>query len=115
LLQQIRSGVPVLVIDVRDRSELIEGGAIAGARCFPFEQLGTRLGELSARHDTSVIVVSQDEQRSSAAAATLALAGFAEVAALEGGMKRWLALGFPVEDRGVESIRIRASIPSARR
>jgi rhodanese-related sulfurtransferase len=115
LLQQIRSGVPVLVIDVRDRTELIETGAIAGARCFPFEQLESRLAELAARHDTSVIVVSQDERRSSAAAATLARSGFAEVAALEGGMKRWLALGYPIEDRAVESIRMRSNIPSSRR
>jgi rhodanese-related sulfurtransferase len=105
LLQQLRSGVPVLVVDVRDREELMGTGAIGGARCLPLSQLGARLSELSQHAYGCVVVVSQDDRRSTAAATTLAVAGFAEVAALEGGMTRWLALGYPVEQRGPDSVR----------
>ncbi len=99
LLQELRSGVQLLIVDVRDRDEIDMHGAIQGARWFPLRQLGARVDELALHRSTPVVVVSQDGERSKIAVNTLAAAGFTEVMLLEGGMSRWTELGYPVELR----------------
>lgn len=103
LLQEIRSGVPLVVLDVRDREQVYAGGAIPGARSIPLHQLGRRIEELSERRCTLMVVVSQNGDRSRTGVVTLRLAGFTELMTLEGGMARWIELGYPVERRGPES------------
>lgn len=107
LLQEMRSHVPLTVVDVRDRPQIHESGAIADARTFPLDQLGARSAELSNLRSTRIVVVSQQAQRARAAALQLQAAGFGEVFLLEGGMQRWLELGYPVESR-------RLSVPPRR-
>ena len=98
LLQYLRSGRRVTVLDVREPDEVAKSlGRMPGARYVPLRQLFARRAELvTAAHDI-VVTVSTNGLRANAAAFTLALAGFADVRALEGGMVRWLSLGYPVE------------------
>jgi len=107
VLQQMRSNVPLTVLDVRDRPQFQVSGVIAGARAIPLVQLSARLEELAGARATPVVVVSQMARRAVAAVLELQAAGFAEVFLLDGGMERWRELGYPVEQR-------RDSTPSAR-
>lgn len=99
LLQELRSNVGVTIIDVRDRPRIRETGAIAGARTYPLVQLGSRLSELRDLRSTRIVVVSQRARRALVAALELEAAGFGEVFVLDGGMHRWLELGYPAEPR----------------
>ncbi len=99
LLQEMRSDVELLILDVRDRDDVSACGAIDGARWVPMHQLGPRLEELEDHRSTPVVIVSQMGVGSRMAFVMLAVAGFTEVMALEGGMERWLELGYPVESR----------------
>jgi rhodanese-related sulfurtransferase len=103
LLQELRSGVPVFIVDVRKRAEVRACGAISGSRLFPLHHLAARVDELAEHRCGPIVVVSQKEEQSRTAVAILTLAGFNEVLALEGGFARWLELGYPVESRRQES------------
>jgi rhodanese-related sulfurtransferase len=89
-----------LVLDVREVSEF-EGdlGRVPLARLIPLGELPRRLSELEALAPASIVTVCRSGGRSATAAAILSVAGFKEVRSLEGGMKRWNELGFPVERR----------------
>ena len=107
LLQRIRSDSPQTILDVRDRAQTWSTGAIAGARVLPKVQLSSRIDELANLRSTLVVVVSQAAHPGAAAVLELRAAGFTEVLLLEGGMDRWLALGYPVDER-------RDAMPSSR-
>lgn len=98
LLQEIRSGRNVLLIDVR-RSHEAQGevGRLAGARHISMYQLRGRAPELAGHEHDLVVTISTNGRRARAAAFVLRLAGFEGVVALEGGMSRWNELGYPVE------------------
>lgn len=95
LLQQIRSGVQLTILDVREPGRHNVASRIAGARAIPLHRLGARVSELTALCATPLVVVSQGEQGARAAAMVLEGEGFQEVFLLEGGMARWLELGYP--------------------
>ena len=99
LLQEMRSGVPLTVLDVRARPEIRATGAIPEARTFPIAQLPVRVAELAPLRSTIIVVVSQRGRRARTAVAELEARGFTEVVLLDGGMHRWLELGYPVEAR----------------
>ena len=100
LLQELRSDVPVTLIDVRERQEIQARGTLEGARRYPLSELGARIAELDDLRSTSLVVISERGNRAREAARELASAGFGEVFALEGGIVRWLELGHPMEVRG---------------
>lgn len=87
----------VQVIDVRESYEFNgDLGHIAGARLIPLGELADRSGELSS--DLPVVVVCRAGGRSAQATKTLASRGFTKTANLAGGMLRWRAQHYPVED-----------------
>lgn len=108
LLQELRSDVPLTILDVRDRAQIDATGTIAGARTFPLYQLAARRAELEPHRSTAIVIVSQRGHRARIAAFELGLDGFEEVFVLDGGILRWLELGYAVEPR-------RSRIPSAPR
>ena len=99
LLQEIRSDVPVTVLDVRTREAIHASGAIHGERVFPFGQLSGRLTELMSCQSMPIVVISQSGRRAVAAAQQLQATGFTEVFVLENGLQRWMDLGYPLEAR----------------
>lgn len=83
------------VVDLRDQEELNgEWGHISGARWVPLSQLES----IAAGWDRSrpMVLVDRAGRRATVAALTLERAGFRQVAALTGGMIRWVEGGRPV-------------------
>ncbi len=97
LVQELRSGRAPVIVDVRTKDEFC-AGHIPGARLFPIHQLVARTCELATHHADSIVVVSHEGMRAKIAAGVLSLAGFAEVAVLDGGIQRWRDLAYPLED-----------------
>jgi rhodanese-related sulfurtransferase len=92
-LERLRSGGPLLLVDVRTDAEVARG-IIAGARHIPLQTLPSRLGELQAGETT--VIYCQSGGRSAQACAWLAQQGFDKVYNLQGGILAWLREGRPV-------------------
>lgn len=97
LLQELTSGRSLVIVDVRTKAEFC-GGHILGSRLIPLHQLVARTCELATHRADPIILVSHDGVRATIAAGALSLAGFGEVAVLDGGLRRWRELGHPLED-----------------
>lgn len=97
VLQMLRSGRNMLVVDVRTHAEFNgPTGHIEGARSIPLAHLVARIEEIHSRRSELVVVVSERGLSSRSAALQLAIAGFGEAYSLDGGMARWKRLGLPV-------------------
>lgn len=108
LAQEMRSGRKLVIVDVRTKDAFC-AQHIEGARSIPIHQLVARASEIATDRSTAVVVVSGSGVRAKIAAASLRLAGFAEVATLAGGMKLWSELGLPaVSTTAGSSQRVRA-------
>lgn len=97
LMGALISRDPPVVLDVRERRELDEHGHIAGARHIPVGTLARHLSELDGLEGHPIVTVCRSGGRSSTAAAVLTTAGFTSVRSLDGGMARWIALGYPIQ------------------
>lgn len=112
--QELRSGRPIHVLDVRTQAEFDSAtGHIPRAKCLPLHRLGAGEG-VGCAHSHPIVVVSERGISAKLAAVELELSGFTEVRALEGGMARWLELGFPVAvSRNVGPNRLRSRAKTA--
>lgn len=97
LLQELRSGRDIVIVDVRTPPEF-EAGHIPGSRLIPLHQLVARSCELETHRADPVVLVSRNGTRARLADAALRVAGFLEVSVLAGGIRRWRELGYPIED-----------------
>lgn len=97
LVQELRSGRTFVVVDVRTKAEFC-AGHIPGSRLIPIHQLVARTCELDTHRTDHVVMVSKDGVRARIAAGALSLAGFGEVSVLDGGIRRWQDLGYPLAD-----------------
>ncbi len=87
---------PVNLIDIRSNKEFREMH-IVGARSLPFATLASPKGFLRYRRtNEQVYVVSDDRVRASLAIGILRASGYMNAMVVEGGMKAWIAQGFPV-------------------
>jgi len=89
-------GAPVL-LDVRSAEEFA-AGHIPGAILIPYDELPSRLAELSEYRDAEIVVYCRTGRRAGIAEATLREAGFSSVYDLEGHMREWTAARHPVTD-----------------
>ena len=88
-----------LLIDVREPAEFTGPlGHIRGSKLIPLGALGEHTDELESNRP--IVVVCRSGARSAQAVVLLQKAGFANVANLAGGMLRWRAAGYPVENGG---------------
>jgi rhodanese-related sulfurtransferase len=94
--QALAASPPPAVIFV-DTSQDFARGHVPGARWVPRGWLELWIGEVVPARATPVAVTCTDGKSAVLAAATLQELGYAEVAALEGGMAAWRAAGLPVE------------------
>jgi sulfur dioxygenase len=89
----------VQLVDVREPDEFSGPlGHIKGARLIPLAQLKKQSAQLD--REQPIITVCRSGARSAQAAVLLQKAGFRAVANLAGGMLRWRAAGYPVQDGG---------------
>ena len=92
----IENHEPVNLIDIRPKNEFREMH-IPGARSFPFAELASPKGFLRYRRtNEQVYIVSDDQVRASLAAGILRASGYMNAMVIEGGMKAWMARGFPI-------------------
>lgn len=114
LEQELRSGRTVHVVDIRTHAEFDSAtGHIPGANCVPLHHLGTG-DDVGCDHSHPIVVVSERGMSARLAAVELELSGFTEVRALDGGMARWLELGFATaRSRGVGPRRLRPRAKTA--
>ena len=96
LLQQIKSGQPPIILDVRSAWEY-EKGHVPGAIHLPFYSAYFRRNEINADHDRPVVVYCEHGPRAGIAAFALRLSGFKRVVYLQGHMSRWRARGLPLD------------------
>lgn len=98
---EIESGSATLV-DIREEAELA-GGRIAGSHHAPRGMLEFYADPSSPYHreefdpERRIILTCASGGRSALATETLQQMGYSNVAHLDGGMKAWMAQGFPVE------------------
>ena len=95
LQRRLKSGEPVVVIDVRDPDEYRDGHLEAAtniSRGF----LEFRVGTAVTNPSTPVVLYCQTGLRSVLAAKALKELGYATVINLQGGYQKWVQSGFPV-------------------
>jgi rhodanese-related sulfurtransferase len=98
LFQAIESGRSPVIVDVRTSEEFRgSSGRIASALSLPLHQLVARRTELLPYRHETLALVSYLGLRARVAAFGLSLAGFDAVVWLEGGLERWIRLGYPTE------------------
>jgi rhodanese-related sulfurtransferase len=90
----LRSDQTARLLDVRTASEF-ENGHVAGAYNVPLDQLHEHAQEVRAARGT-VVLICQSGQRAQKAEALLRSSGMANIHVLDGGIKAWLAAGYPV-------------------
>jgi molybdopterin/thiamine biosynthesis adenylyltransferase/rhodanese-related sulfurtransferase len=90
-----------VLIDVREDNERA-AGIPAGAIGVPLAELPARIAAIAGA-DAEVVLSCASGQRSLRAAAVLRELGYAHVASVEGGYKRWSAEGLPVEQGALDA------------
>ncbi len=90
LQKELDSRVPVLILDVREESELSgKLGRLENSVNIPVGSLENRISELKEAKDREVIVVCRSGKRAERAAEILIRNGFGNVKVLKGGMIAW--------------------------
>jgi len=86
----------LIVLDVRER-DAYEGGHVPGARLLPRGQLELRVNQDLPDPTRRIITCCELGYISTLAAATLRAMGFQRAVALDGGMKAWREVGYPLK------------------
>ncbi|PDW04721.1 rhodanese-like domain-containing protein [Candidatus Viridilinea mediisalina] len=89
------SAQPILVLDVRTPAEYVGDGHIAGSLLIPVEELPARLDEVP--NDQPIACFCRSGNRSQTACSILARAGYSNLSNVDGGIRAWVAAGYPVE------------------
>lgn len=111
VLQKLRSGQDLLLVDVRSSTEF-RGGHIPSSRSMPIHQLVARSAEIASHKSDLIVLVSRTGARAHVAASALRLAGFTEVAILLHGLDHWRERGLPIQDTSTPpppSVRLEAT------
>jgi len=96
LLEQIESGNPPTIVDVRSQGEY-QAGHVPGAIHLPFWSLAANLDELPPQAETGpVILYCEHGPRAGLGRAQIWFADTGPVYFLEGHMKAWRAAGMPM-------------------
>lgn len=96
LSDRIEAGSPPVILDVRTREEFRDGH-IPGAINIPYDELATRLAELSVAESQEVVVYCRSGRRARIAEATLQEGSFSNVRDLAGHWQAWPESGPPTE------------------
>jgi phage shock protein E len=83
-----------LFLDVRTQQEW-DQGHIAGSILIPLDVLQSRMNELPK--DKDIVVVCLSGARSKEGTTLLRQAGFTRVTCMSGGIRAWVAAGYPIE------------------
>lgn len=93
----IKADTNVVILDVRSSEEFAsETGHLKNAKLIPVDQLESRIGELNAFKNKTVVTYCRSGRRSAQASSILAKKGF-NVVNVEGGITAWNESGLPTE------------------
>ncbi len=95
LKSRLDAGTPLRVLDVRSPEEYTQDGHLAGSTLMPLPELATRSSELAK--DEPIACFCRSGNRSVAACEQLSAAGFTNLVNVDGGIRAWVAAGYPVE------------------
>ena len=110
VLEDIASGAPLTVVDLRHPLEVErEGFKIAGAIVLRPEELRSRALEIPRDQEIILYCSCPNEATSVTVALQLRKAGFNKVRPLEGGFEAWRALNLPIEAVIIEPAQVPAS------
>lgn len=85
----------IVVLDFRPTSEYWEPlGHIAGALSTPLDSIELRLPELMPYQNTTILVYADAEDDAIRGARVLLAAGFRNIVVIQGGIRRWIELGY---------------------
>ena len=87
---------PFALIDVREAGEY-NSSHITGSSLIPRREIEFRIAESVPFQGTQIVVCDDDGRRAALAADTITRLGYSNVAALEGGMNRWMTEKRPTE------------------
>ena len=93
---KIESGVPLVVLDVREPDEF-EQGHLPKAVNIPRGVLEFMVSTQIPSKDAYIIVYCRSGSRSALATNTLRQMGYKNIVNMEGGWKAWVEAGYPVE------------------
>jgi rhodanese-related sulfurtransferase len=96
LAEELASGTPPAIIDVRTAAEWNRDGYIEGAVNVPFSDFFANLDQLPEDKDAPIRVLCASGHRGSIIMMALRLMGYTDVINLNGGMNGWKAAGMPV-------------------
>lgn len=86
---------PVVVIDFRPLDEYNgSGGHLAGALSVPLGSIETRLTELLPYTNSTILVYAGTKEEAERGATLMVAAGFRNVIVIQGGIERWIELGY---------------------
>lgn len=83
-------------LDVREQDEWAEYH-VPNTTLIPLGQLAARVSEIPVAKDAPIVVVCRSGNRSDEGRDILKRAGFTNVASMDGGLKTWRSLGYPIE------------------
>lgn len=93
--QRIESGDEVVIVDVRERDEFVDGH-IEGTEFIPRGFLDLRIESLIPDKTRPVVLYCAGGTRSALAARTLHELGYEDVASMRGGFAAWKQAGYPI-------------------
>ncbi len=96
VIDKVRAGENLFILDVREPGELQENGHITGAVNIPVKDVAKRVAELPGNFDSPIVVVCESGIRSAHAVIYLRAYGYNNVTNLEFGMREWVREGLPV-------------------
>jgi rhodanese-related sulfurtransferase len=97
LKAMLDAGEQVVLLGISDREDLAAAGRIEGTTQIPLEDLMAR--HTAVPKEAKVVIVDLAGQQTPIAGRYLVKQGYRRVSRLEGGIKAWIAAGFPVESR----------------
>ncbi|SMG01875.1 rhodanese-like domain-containing protein [Burkholderia singularis] len=84
-----------IVVDLRTAAAF-DAGHLPSARSIAFDELQTKVGQLSKNKGTPVLLVCENGQQSHKARKLVEQAGYQDVHVLQGGLAAWQQAGMPV-------------------
>jgi rhodanese-related sulfurtransferase len=96
LTDQIQSGAPPTVVDVRSSDEYTEGH-IPGAIHIPYWAVFTRHSKIPSTHEEPLVIYCEHGPRAKLAKLAFRIVGFQEIRYLEGHMSSWKAENLSIE------------------
>jgi len=88
-----------ILIDVRNKDELIKDGKVQESSHIPLGALKSKLDSLEQHRNPPVVVICRSGQRSATACAQMKKSGFEQVYNLKGGIISWKGAGLPTTQK----------------